>query len=373
MNELRRRSSRWLAVAAGLWLTACTSPPRPPVMAQVAQIRVSPAAVEAQTWAPQAHAHALRLEERAEQALGEGDAAAAQLLAEHAIAAHEHSRVLTRLARAERRRLDAEAELAELRRISSELLAQHQRSSAEAAALELRAQVAKAALPLPPHEAAPPKRARARRRAAGALATQGRLLCVAARLLGEAEAVRAPLARLDEMERRLAGVSGAAVLQPATEVRSECLRILSEARRRATQGESQSKPPPPADMLLAELSAAGAAPARDDRGVAVVLRDLFGSDGELTQAARGELRRLGQVAQEHPEFPVLVVAHTGSPAAAGEIERQLGSVRAELASAGAARVDAQDVGEHQPLLPPGSSAARERNQRVELVFVAPGL
>lgn len=341
-------------------------------MAQVVQVRTSPAAVEAETWAPQAHAHALRLEERAEEALREGDPEAAQLLAEHAIAAHEHSRVLTRLARAERRRLSAEAELTEQRRVSSELLAQHQRLGAEAAGFELRAQVAKGALPLPPHEAAPPERERARRRAAGALATQGRLLCAAARLLGEVEGVRGALVRLEQVERQLAEGTGGNVLEVATEIRSECLRLISQVRSRAVQSESGAAPPP-ADMLLAELSAAGAAPARDDRGVSVVLRGLFTPGGGLTETARSELRRLAQVAQKHPEFPMLVVGHTGSPAANAELEQQLGTVMAELSAAGAARVDAQGVGQHQPLLPSGSPTARERNQRIELVFVAPGL
>jgi len=372
MGRSARAGLRWLPLAASLWLTACSSSQRPAIMAQVAQVRTSPAAVEAETWAPQAHAHAVQLEERAEQALRAGDPEAAQLLAEHAIAAHEHSRVLTRLARAERRRLSAEAELTEQRRISGELHAQHQRLGAEAAGLELRAQVAKGALPLPPHEAAPPERERARRQAAGALATQGRLLCVAARLLGEAEGVSAALARLDEVERRLAEGKPGNVLETATEIRSECLRLISQVRSRATQSEGKAAPPA-ADMLLAELSAAGAVPARDDRGVSVVLRGLFTSEGSLTEAGRGELRRLAQVAREHPEFPVLVVGHTGSPAAEADLKQQLGTVTAELSAAGAARVGAQGVGQHQPLLPSGSPTARERNQRIELVFVAPGL
>ena len=53
----------------------------------MAEVRGSPAAVEAEQWAPQAHAHALELEERAERALNDGDDAGAALLAEQAIAA----------------------------------------------------------------------------------------------------------------------------------------------------------------------------------------------------------------------------------------------------------------------------------------------
>ena len=99
--------SGWLPAVLGLWLSACATASRPPIMAQVEQVRMSPASVEAQIWAPQAHAHAIALEQRAERALAQGDSTSAELLAAHTVAAHEHAWVLTRLARAERRRLDA--------------------------------------------------------------------------------------------------------------------------------------------------------------------------------------------------------------------------------------------------------------------------
>jgi flagellar motor protein MotB len=195
---------------------------------------------------------------------------------------------------------------------------------------------------------------------------------VAARLLGETEGVSGALARLDQMEQQLAEGKAGNVLETATEIRSECLRLISRVRSRGAQGEGKAASPP-ADMLLAELSAAGAAPSRDDRGVSVVLRGLFSAAGSLTEAGRGELHRLAQVAREHPDFPVLVVGHTGSPATEADLKQQLGTVTAELSAAGASRVEAQGVGQRQPLLPAGSPTARERNQRIELVFVAPGL
>ena len=82
-----------------LGLGACAPAPRPLLLAKVAQVRTSPAAQEAETWAPQAHAHALELEQRAEHAATAGNTAAAEILAEQALAAHEHAWVLTRLAR----------------------------------------------------------------------------------------------------------------------------------------------------------------------------------------------------------------------------------------------------------------------------------
>jgi outer membrane protein OmpA-like peptidoglycan-associated protein len=387
-------------------------------MARVAEVRASPAAAEAESWAPQAYAHALELEERAERALREGDAEAAALLAERAIAAHEHAWVLTRLARAERRRLDAQAELDGQRRALGDLRAQHQRLAAEAAALELRAQVVRSALPLPPYEATSPERQQAQRRAAGALSAQARLLCLGARLLGEGESVQALTRRLDELDQKLAAGTAPKLLDAAAELRSECLRLISGVRHQntapAARPPSVPKPasagspapastrldgtpgtavgsrtadaphtgsggadqsvagPLPADVLLDELSAAGVAPSRDDRGVAVSLRDLFAADGSLTETARATLLRFGQVARAHPDFPILLVGHSASARGAPDIERQLATVSAALSEAGAAKIAAWSVGDREPLLPPRSPAANTRNQRIELVFVAPG-
>jgi outer membrane protein OmpA-like peptidoglycan-associated protein len=411
----RSRLSRWLPVWLALAGMGCAAPARPPAMARVAQVRASPAAAEAETWAPQAHAHALALEERAEQAFQSGDAEGADLLAEQAIAVHEHAWVLTRLARAERRRLDAEAELDEQRRALGELRAQHQRLAAEAASLELRSQVLESALPLPPHEAAAPERQQARRRAAETLSAQARLLCVGARLLGERERVVAPIRRLDELDEKLAAATGSRLLETATELRAECLAVISAVRRhnsaptahpsgpgrtgaaapapasptnaagtvgaassstvadRATAPVAVAHPSPiPADMLLDELSAAGAEPSRDERGVAVSLRELFGTDGSLTETARAEIARYAEVAGRHPDFPVLLVGHSGSAGGKGDVERQLAAVSTALAGSGVSKIEVWSVGDREPLLPARSPTARARNQRIELVFVAPG-
>jgi outer membrane protein OmpA-like peptidoglycan-associated protein len=364
-------------------------------MARVAQVRASPASVEAETWAPQAHALALGLEERAERALADGDSESASLLAEHAIAAHEHAWVLTRLARAERRRLDAQAELDEQRRVLGELQAQQQRLSGEASGLELRAQVAKGTRALPQREGAS-ERQEAQRRAAAALATQARLLCVGARLLGEAQRVPPLIARLDELDRQLASSAsassgaGAKSVDDAAALRAECSRVISEVRRDnsapaarapavrpgeapkpAAGGASAAAAPVPADTLLDELSASGAAPSRDDRGVSVSLRDVL-AEGRLTDGARNELLELGRVAKSHPDFPLLLVGHSASPAGDQAVGKELEAVRSELVSAGVAAIEVQAVGDRQPLLSPRSPAARQRNQRLELVFVAPG-
>jgi hypothetical protein len=384
----------WLASALLLCVCACAPKTPPPVMAQVAEVRASPASAEAETWAPQAHARAVSLSAEAESALQRGDEASATILGEHAIAGHEHAWVLTRLARAERRRLAAESELVEQRRVLSELHAQHQRLSAEAAGLELQTQVARGALPLPPHESAEPVRREARRRAAAALATQGRMLCVSARLLGEGASADKLMLELDRLDEALAAKSGADVFESATRLRSECLRSITLARRK--RSTSANLPPPAAgqrpangplvasdsdgveeaisaDFLLAELSAAGVEPSRDDRGVAVALRNLFAADGSLTEDAHSTLKRLSEVASAHPDFPVLVVNHTGASNSAPDAERRLATLTAELARLGVGRVESRDAGPRLPLLPANVPNARERNERVELVFVAPVL
>lgn len=376
------RCSRLLACwTSCLLLAACAGTPRSALLDKVGEMRSAPAAQEAAKWAPQVHAHALELEKRAQEALAEDDVPAAEIFAGGALAAHEHAWVLTRLARAERRRLAAEAELEEQRRALAELQAQEQRLRAEAGELELRARVVKSALPLAAHEAASPARMEARRKAAAALATQGRLLCVAARMLGESESVQQPLARLDALDRELEAGKGARVLETATELRSLCLGVLSDARRSQSRSSEPTRnvagapaaSATPADRVLAELSAAGQAPARDERGVAVVLRDVFGADGRLNAAARTQLQRLSETAKAHPDFPVLLVGHSGGGAPRLPMDRQLATLTSELAALGIERVIAQDAGVRQPLLPPQLPRARERNQRIELVFVAPSL
>jgi outer membrane protein OmpA-like peptidoglycan-associated protein len=375
--------ARVVVAAFVLCCTACTPTARPALLDKVAEVRTSPAAQEAEAWAPQAHAHALELEKRSQRALGAGDVAGAEILADAALAAHEHAWVLARLARAERRRLAADEELTEQQRTLSELQAQEQRLSGEAADLELRARVVKNALPLAVHEAAGPERAEARRKAAAALSTQGRLLCVAARLLGEVDAVKEPLVRLDDLDRELESGKSPKALETATELRGLCLRVISEARRRRSlvsppvpttaSPAAAALPTVPADLVLAELSAAGQSPARDERGVSVVLRDVFTADGSLTEAGRAQLQQLGATAKAHPDFPLLLVGHTASSEAKPVMDRQLASLGSELASLGLEHVSAHDAGPRQPLLPPQLPRARERNQRIELVFVAPGL
>jgi hypothetical protein len=354
-----------VSTALGL-INACASSPQLPILTQLEQVRLSPAAVESETWAPQAHAHALELEARAKSELTAGDVKAAELLSQQAMVAHEHAWVLTRLARGEQRRIAAEADLVAKRREIADLQTQQQRLSGEAGGLELQAKVMRGAMPLPAHGSASPERRAARAVAAGALATQARLLCIAAGMLKGRDAIAQEVAALDQLEADIPKRSGSDLLERAMQLRGACLNRVAQARQGASEGA-------PADGLLSQLSAAGAEPSRDDRGVVVVVRDLFEAGGGLSTTGRASLERLATVARSHPQFPLLIVAHAGSTRDAANVGRQLDVLKSTLAELGAARTEAHNAGAQQPVLPGQSTRAQARNQRFDFVFVAPGV
>lgn len=371
-----------LAFGSSLELVGCASQPQSPVLLQAREVQNAPASLEAEVWAPQAREHALQLEERAEGELARGNVVAAESLAEHAMAAHERAWVLTRLARAERRRANAEAELSEFGRTLDELRAQQQRLSAEAVGVELRSQAVRGALPTRVADVPEPERREARRHAAEALALQGRLLCVGARLLGEKQAATDAFARLDALDKLIAGGGGAAALEEAVQLRASCLDLISARRRERQQSgaETPTGKAPSAgrgaeavlpDMLLTELSALGVSPSRDDRGVGVTLRDMLNDEGALREQRRSEVARFAAISKSHPEFPVLLVGHAGGGERAGATTQLLSRLASELQSFGVPAVEVVDAGQRQPLLPPDLPRARERNARVELIFVAP--
>ncbi|HMJ16134.1 MAG TPA: hypothetical protein VK524_32190 [Polyangiaceae bacterium] len=355
-----------LLVLAAVTLSSCASAPRPRVMHQVDSAREAPAAREAASLAPQAFARAEQLRQRSLRAFDAGDRSGAQILAEHALAAYSRAVILTRLvkaqselARAKQRLTKAQAELGTL----DEQLA---KLSAEADVLELRVKVARDAQPLAANTPSTPERERARRDAASALASQARLLCTAAHML---DARRATLpdhfAKLDALDKQLAAKGAQTPIDDATRLRSACLRELSEVRRRAVKDGGL------ADALLAELSQPGNLfPFRDDRGVVITVRDLFTAAGQLKADAEERLAVLGKVAKAHPEFPVLVVFHTSRTAPgldAGRAESVLGALR----KAGATRVETRSAGSALPVVEPKRGGARERNERIEIIFVSP--
>jgi hypothetical protein len=361
MNALRLAA---LALACcAVW--SCSSASRPRVLSQVDAARDAPAAREAASLAPQAFARAEQLRQRSLRAFDAGDRGGAQILGEHALAAYSRAVILTRLvkaqhelARAKKRLVKAQSELGTL----DEQLA---RLSAEADDLELRVKVARDAEPLAPNAPSTPERERARRDAAVALASQGRLLCSAASMLdARRPTLNDTMTRLDALDKQLASKSGPAPIDDATRLRSGCLRELSEVRRRSAKDGGI------ADALLAELSQTGTLfPFRDDRGVVVTLRDLFAAD-QLKPEAQERLALLGRVAKAHPQFPVLVVFHASGGAGAFDPRRSEVIVGA-LRKAGAARVETRNAGTALPVVESKRKGAAERNERVEIIFVSP--
>lgn len=351
-----------------LWLTAvgCATPARPQIMGEVERTRQATAVLDAKKSAPQAYARAELYKQRADQAYDAGDLAAAQVLAEQALAAYLRATVEARLTKAENGLAEARVqEKAQTERLA-QLEAEQQRIAAEAADLELRVKVARDAEPLAKSGPASPEREKARREAARAIVTQGSLLCVAARLVEPNRSALAPLlGKADELRKRLEA-AGSAPIDDANALRSDCLRELTLARRpRAQQYPARGE----SDALLTELSRADLLPFRDDRGVVVTLHAVREA-GKLSAKLNDKLTELGRVAKAHPQFPVLVVSHDAKPGAKDDgLSAQAAEV---LTAAGAPRVEAQGAGGTSPVVPQNRSGAAARNERLEVVFVSPG-
>jgi hypothetical protein len=350
-------------------LVACAEAPRPRVLSAADATRSSPALEAARPGAPQAFARAEELRRRAEAAHDAEQPVTAQILGEQALAAYQRTVTLDRLRRAEARARESEAALAARERDIAAEQARERALDAEARAVELELKVARETLPVPKSgPAGSPERERARFDAARALATQARLLCAAARLLDPKRAELVPaFKKLDALDERLKA-GGLAPIDEARAERSACLRELTHTRRPATQRNPAS---PATDTLLARLSDASLEPSRDDRGVVVTLRMPFGNDDQLKSEAKTRLTELASVAKANPTFPVQVVVHSGKRIP--EVREALRADRtaAALKEGGAPSVEAHAVGTSLPGLDPKRVGGAERNERVEVVFVAP--
>jgi len=347
-------------------LLGCASMPRPQVVTEADRVAESPAAEEARQLAPQAHAHALSLRDQADTAYRAGDLAGAQILGEHSIAAMNRAFLLSRLVKAQKRLDAANATLAQNQQKLAGLDEQAQRISAEADNLELRVKVLRDAQPLATPDAASPERERARAVAARALLSQARLLCLSTRLLEpKRDNVNQQLTAIDGLETSTR--SGAVDLNAATKVRAACLKELTLVRRpQLLEAPAEGL----ADTLLEALTKTEKFYAfRDDRGVVVVLRDVLTPQGAPTSAGAEQLEALARVAKAHPKFPLLVVTHSASGGGAGP--RDLDAIMGFLRDKGAPSVQGHAAGDAQPVAPPKRPGARERNTRVEVVFVSP--
>jgi len=359
-----------LATLAAGGTFGCAATPRPRALVAVDAAEKSPAVVQARAEAPQAFARAALLKRQAEQAHEAGDPALADILAEQALAAYQRAVTLAGVTRAEARASNAEAALGRTNTALAQTEQTQKQLDADTTALELELKVARETLPAPVSGApSSPERELARREAARALTAQARLLCSAARLL---EPKRTSL---DELFKKLADVEtvlaskALAPIDDARAVRSACLTELTATRRPRTQANPTD---PAADALLKELSSASLVPSRDDRGVVVTLSAPFAKNDELTEQASTKLGELAGVAKAHPDFPVLVVLHSAAKLPDGRATARSEHAAGALREHGAPKVEVASVGAALPRVDPRTPGAAGRNERVEIVFVAPG-
>jgi flagellar motor protein MotB len=329
--------------------------------------------------APQAFAEGEQELRAAKEAAKAGDSLAADLHGEHAVAAYQHALAIARLARATEEEAQAKEALARALEQSQRFAAERRAAERETSDLDKQIKVAREAERPRASGPADPARERARLVAAESLTTQARLLCSAARLVSpQAPGLTDAEAAALDLERQLAAAPKVAPIDQAARARAGCLAVLTKARRGASP-ESDA-----ADALLGELSRSAdpkasrttdLAPSRDERGVVVTLRSLFptADEGTLTAEGEGTLRDLGRVAAAHPRFAVQVVIHDEAKPSAerAALDRKRGeAIERALRAGGATRTAVEQAGARAPVFDPADAKRREKNARVEIVFVA---
>jgi hypothetical protein len=357
------------AHALALLCVACAATPRPRVLTELDATEKSPAVLAARGQAPQAFARAEALRHEAEQAHDAGDPAGAQILGEQALAAFQRAVTLSGVTQAEQRAAAADVSLNRVKAALAQAEQAQKQLDADTEGLELRLKVARESLPMPESGApASPERELARREAARALTAQARLLCSAARMLDPKRASLDPaFQKIADVEKVLA-TNALTPIDEARAVRSTCLTELTAARRPRTQANPAD---PTSDALLKELSDASLRPSRDDRGVVVTLETPFERDDRLSARAATKLADLAGVAKAHPDFPVLVVVHGAVKLGDARESARGDHAASALREHGAPRVETAAVGMALPRVDPRTPGAAARNDRLEIVFVAP--
>lgn len=344
------------------------------------RMRAGLAGHDAQSLAPQAFAIADQELKLAKDAQAQGDAPTAELYAERALAAYGHAIALARLSRATQEEASANEALAKANAEATSYATQRKAVDREADDLEKKLRVAREAqLPLASGPA-DPERERARLVAAHSLVTQARLLCSAARLVSaQAPGLTEAETAVATLEKQIDAGKSPVAIDPAARARAACLTSLTKARRPATSDVDKT------DALLAELSqardpkkpASDMLPARDERGVVVTLRSAFKGE-KLTNEAEGSLKDLGRVAAAHPTFAVQVVLHDATAPSTAEVtanQKRGEAVVKALVDGGVAamKVKVEQAGARAPIVDPKDARHRERNARIEIVFVGAGI
>lgn len=311
----------------------------------------------------------------AKSAEASGDSLSAELHAERALALYTQAVAIARRGRATNEEEAAKGALAIASEEARRYEAERKAIDLETEELEKKLRIAREAQLPQPSGPAEPDRQRARIIAAQSLLTEARLLCGAARLVsGEAPGLREAESTVSTLEKQRATIA----IDPTARARAACLASLTRARR-TTIADANA-----ADTLLTELSqsyepkgkSSDLAPKRDERGVVITMRALFQGEA-LTPEGQAALRELARVASAHPTFAVQVVLHDGLAPNANESranQKRGEAIARLLAEAGAKeeRIKVELAGAGAPLIDPKDARGRERNARVELVFVASG-
>jgi hypothetical protein len=352
-----------LLVTLGCALS-CASKVRPPILSELDAVRARPTMAETRRLAPQGHQQAERLFERAEAAWEEGQIAGSQIAAERALATYTRAEVLARIARAEQGLQASQEQLARLEQTQAELTSKQKTAAAELADLDLRLGIERDLEPIAPTTGSTPEREAARQRAARSTLAEAQLLCASASVLSPgSHATEALLSAIDELYGRLESTTVAVPVDQALGMRSRCLARLTEIRRPLQQASPVSTA---SDRLFVELGEAQFSPSRDDRGISVVLRQVFEKNA-VSETAKRQLTELGVLARSH-STGLLVVLHDAKGEPTSSSQKQLPKLSELLRAAGAPSVQPYAVGGRLPEVAT-TTGTGQNTQRLELIFV----
>ena len=348
----------------GLFLIASGCVASRPPLPKLADVEATRSAIrDDATLAPQAFAEADQERARANAEYAAHDDISATLHAERAIADYARVRVVARAARGTTALAQAESDLA---RKTDELHAlEAARKSAEHEGEDLEKRILIAREMHTPLGAGPAdaKREEARLQASRALVMQARLICGAAKLVApQTQGLDAAIADVEAVDKKLEHNPKPVPIDDAAKARSTCLSILTHARRQAAQGGTNP------DVLLTELSAAGSAPTRDERGIVVTLRDAFRGN-QVAPEVQAKLEALGRVAAAHADLAVQVVVHDATPQPAGDARATAAAAAIVKGGAARDRVGTMMAGVREPVIDPGDLRNRARNARLDIVFI----
>lgn len=153
-------------------------------------------------------------------------------------------------------------------------------------------------------------------------------------------------------------------------------RVLLEARTRQAEAQAQRAEAAKAETANVQQQLAELKAQQTERGMVLTLREVLFDTNKavLKPGAASQMDRIAQFMQQNPDTKVLIEGHTDSTGSE-ERNEQLSQERADavaqaLAERGVdpSRVQAMGRGEGYPVASNETSAGRQQNRRVEIVF-----